>query len=148
MNTFGPKIRHAALGLASLVACATTLCGAAAAATIGITPLTPTLAPVSGAVSLCTTPDADAAIVGTPFFQMPEIAKLQGVHRESLVRVDLAETGRLRYATIQQSSGNPWLDAAALSTARMSRYSGEIRNCAKLAGSYLVSVHFDTEDFR
>ena len=147
MNILEPKVRHAVLGLSSLVACATVLCGAAAAATVDMTPLSPTLAPAIGAASLCKTPDADAAIVGTPFFQMPEIAKQQGVHRESLVRVDLAETGRLRYAAIEQSSGNPWLDRAALSTARLSRYSGEMRHCTKVAGSYFISVRFDTEDF-
>jgi TonB family protein len=147
MNIFDPKVRHTVLGLSSLVACATTLCGAAAAATVVITPTSPSPAPMIGAVSLCKTPNADAAIDGVPFFEMPEIAKRQRVRGESLVRIDLAETGRLRSAAIEQSSGNRWLDGAALSTARLSRYSGEIRNCAKVAGTYLISVSFDTDDF-
>jgi TonB family protein len=147
MNIFGPKVRHAVLGLSSLVACTTTLCGAATAATIGMTPTSPRPAPAIGAASLCKAPDADAAIDGVPFFEMPEIAKQQRVRGESLVRVDLTETGRLRNAAIEHSSGNRWLDGAALSTARLSRYSGETRNCAKVAGTYLISVSFDTEDF-
>jgi TonB family protein len=147
MNIFDPKVRHAVLGLSSLVACATTLCGAASAATISMTPRSSNPARVIGATSLCKTPDADAAIDGLPFFEMPEIAKQQRVRGESLVRVDLTEAGGLRNAALEQSSGNPRLDGAALSTARLSRYSGEIRNCAKVAGTYLISVRFDTEDF-
>jgi TonB family protein len=78
---------------------------------------------------------------------MPDIAKLQRVTGESVVRVDLDESGRTKSQNLQHSSGNRWLDGAAMATARLSRYSPEVRDCVKMAGSYLVTVAFTEADW-
>jgi periplasmic protein TonB len=116
----------------------------AQAATVSITPLsaTPTVAVGEG----CTARDHAAAIAGVPFFEMPEIARLQRVTGESLVRIDLTASGALRSAALASSSGNRWLDGAALATARISRYVPEVRNCTPIAGAYLISVQFGPDD--
>jgi TonB family protein len=130
---------------ASLAASALAAAHPAGATTIALTPLAggPTTV---GVTERCAAADRGAAIDGTPFFEMPEIAREQRATGESVVRIDLAATGALRSAALFGSSGNRWLDAAALSTARMSRYVPEVRNCLKIAGAYLVSVHFGPDD--
>jgi TonB family protein len=116
----------------------------AEAATINITPLAATPATV-GVAGGCVS-DRAAAIAGTPYFEMPAIAREQRATGESRVRIDLTATGALRSAVLASSSGNRWLDRAALATARMSRYVPEVRNCAAVSGAYLISVQFGSED--
>lgn len=130
---------------ASLVASALAAAHPAAATTITMAPLAARQATV-GVTEHCTVTNRSAAIDAAPFSEIPEIARLQGVTGESLVRVDLAATGALQTAALYGSSGNRWLDRAALSTARMIRYVPEVRNCRNVAGAYLISVRFGEDD--
>lgn len=86
--------------------------------------------------------DAPASIDGNPFFEMPTIAAEQGVSGVSLVRIDLTSAGSLASERLYSSSGNRWLDAAALLSARMTRYTSETANCRHIAGSYIYEVDF------
>lgn len=106
--------------------------------TITLVPLSPHVAVVSHKPGC----DADAAVSGTPYFEMPEIAQEMGIGGTSAVKIDLAANGDLRSASLFESSGNRWLDNAALRSARMTRYSSESIDCRHVAGSYLLNVEF------
>jgi TonB family protein len=84
----------------------------------------------------------DAAIDGTPYWEMPQIAQDMRMSGTSQVKIDLAETGDLKAASLFASSGNDVLDDAALRSAKLSRYSPETVNCRRVAGSYLLEVEF------
>jgi TonB family protein len=58
------------------------------------------------------------------------------------VRVSLDKSGALYGARIASSSGNPWLDRAALDAARHARYAAAIVDCAPVGGDYLIVVQF------
>jgi TonB family protein len=90
----------------------------------------------------CATPNSDARVAGTPFFEMPLIAEQMGNGGTSIVEVELQSNGALSHYALEQSSGNIVLDESALRTARMSRYQPETRNCVSIAGSYLLAVDF------
>ncbi len=85
------------------------------------------------------------AALGESYYRMPEIARAMHAAGTSLVRVDLDAGGRLTAAATAASSGNRWLDAAALESARLSTYRAEIRDCHAVAGSYLISVGFSDD---
>lgn len=86
-----------------------------------------------------------AGFGGPAVVDMPRIARLQGVRGETVVRVDLSARGALLQTAVDQSSGNPWLDKAAVAAARSLRYWPEVSACEAVAGSYGVSVKFDDE---
>lgn len=86
--------------------------------------------------------DAPAAINGSAFFEMPSIAAEQGVSGIAEVKIDLTSAGSLAESRLFASSGNHWLDEAALLSARMTRYTSETVNCEHVAGSYLYEVEF------
>jgi TonB family protein len=86
--------------------------------------------------------DVPAAINGTPFFEMPSIAAEQGVSGLAEVKIDLTSAGSLAASKIFASSGNRWLDEAALLSARLTSYTSETVNCEHVAGSYLYEVEF------
>lgn len=116
----------------------------AAAVTIGLTPLhlqSPRPANLA-LLSTCRTPNVDAAVNGTPFFEMPAIAAGQGATGVSGVAIQLSSTGALVSESILESSGNPNLDRAALLSARLSRFTPEVSNCRAVGGTYLYSVTF------
>jgi TonB family protein len=108
-----------------------------AAPSFKLIPLTPHVAVLSG--GHCS---ADAAIAGTPYFEMPEIAQEMSASGTSEVKIDLAATGDLTGASLFESSGNRWLDDAALRGARLASYIPETANCRHVAGSYLLEVEF------
>lgn len=117
----------------------------AEAATIVLQPLGDhTTSAVTGP---CRRPNEPAAI-DAAFFRVPEIARGTHVSGESLVRIDLDATGKVRGASMKQSSGNRWLDLAAMDSAHLSRYRPEVQNCKQVAGSYLVAVNFTEDDVR
>ena len=81
-------------------------------------------------VALSTSPASAATVV---------LTAASGAHAPLIAA---GRSSRCAHAALANSSGNRWLDDAAIATARMSRYSPEVRNCTKLAGSYLISVEF------
>jgi TonB family protein len=75
--------------------------------------------------------------------EMPAIAAGQGVDSgESIVEVTLSAKGDLVNATIEKSSGNRWLDAAALRNARSTLFIPATTNCEPVGGTYLYVVDF------
>ena len=136
--TPGTRLRRvlAALALANVLGFSS-----ANAATITMLPLHPSQAGSEGASRTCSS-DHAAGFSGPAFVEYPPIAQLQGVAGETRVRIDLSERGMLRAAAVDRSSGNPWLDKAAVAAARSLRYSPEVTSCEAVAGSYALSVQF------
>lgn len=119
------------------------LAAPATAATITITPLVaaqqetlPTL------VTACASANIPAQVIGDAFFQMPTIAAEQGISGTTTVQIALNAKGGLVSHRIFASSGNPWLDGAALQSARMTRFAPETRNCERVGGAYLYAVQY------
>ncbi|MDB5040214.1 MAG: Gram-negative bacterial TonB protein C-terminal, partial [Candidatus Eremiobacteraeota bacterium] len=103
----------------------------------------PTLAaPASASLSTCKTQAASAAISVPVPADYPFIAAEQNFSGTSVIRVDLADTGAIRNTAIFESSGNQFLDRAALLAAGQQTYSPQIVSCAPVGGSYLITVDF------
>jgi TonB family protein len=102
---------------------------------------------VALATTGCLRPDASAAV---QTIRVPEVAP--AIYETYLYRyrwsgsarvdVDLDRRGALRAARIAVSTGNPWLDRAALEAARTASYIPETRNCSAIGGTYAVVVEF------
>src|SRR5260370_15999182 len=99
-------------------------------------------AQASTSLSVCGTQAAPAAISVPVPADYPRIAAEQNSSGTALVRVDLADTGAIRNATLFESSGNELLDRAALLAARQQTYSPQIVGCQPVGGSYLITVAF------
>ncbi len=112
--------------------------------TVTLRPLEPQVQPAAhiAVLAACSKPAANAAVDGTAFFEVPEIAAAVGASGTSVVMISLSSTGALRSQSIVRSSGNPNLDRAALLSARMTKFSPEIQNCAAVGGTYLYTVDF------
>ena len=133
------------LGVASMATLVLTLTPVAYGATITLRPnpdTTPQMLAASVQGASCVTAHTDAALAGTPYFEMPEIAEAKGDSGSSVVEVDLLPSGALSHYALAQSSGNSILDDSALRTARMSKYQPETQNCVAIRGSYLLVVDF------
>ncbi len=117
------------------------LYAAAGAATIRLAPLTAPLAAdtVSATLSGCS---AAASVAAAAPAVLPTIAASQNITGVTAVRVTLDRRGTLTGASVLGSSGNPWLDRAALSAARLSRFTPEMRNCERVGGEYAFLVDF------
>lgn len=126
------------------------------AAMLGLATFAPALAATTGSPSITLVPftathvavltrpgcDAPASVAGTPFFEMPTIAAEQGIGGLAQVKIDLTAGGNLSGAALFASSGDRWLDEAALLSARLTRFTAETVNCKHVAGSYLYNVEF------
>jgi TonB family protein len=103
----------------------------------------PTLAAgPSTSLSTCKTQAAPAAISVPVPVDYPDIAAEQNRSGTAVIQVDLADTGAIRVATIFESSGNQFLDRAAILAARQQTYSPQIVGCQPVGGSYLITVDF------
>lgn len=61
----------------------------------------------------------------TPAYaEMPEIARQDGISGTAIVTADLKPNGYVEDVQIARSSGNHWLDEAALSAARTAHFKG------------------------
>jgi TonB family protein len=116
----------------------------ATAARITITPLVAaqSQSQLPVLVNACVSPNTSAGIAGDAFFEAPSITAAQGLTGTSTVKVQLSSTGALLSNSLFASSGNRWMDEAALRSARMSRFSPEVRNCERVGGTYLYAVEF------
>jgi TonB family protein len=133
------------VGLASTAAVFFSLTAVSPAVTITLKPNIGATSQAIGKLDAspsCRTPHTDAAFADAPSYEMPKIAEEQGVSGVSVVEVDLLANGSFAHTELVKPSGDRWLDEAALQTARMSKYQAETRNCAAVAGSYLLEVDF------
>jgi TonB family protein len=133
MNT---PLRTASIAAALSLA----LSAAASAATIRLVPLSP---PVLGAsITTCAAPFRAAAVTAVAPAVLPAIAAGQNVTGVAEIRIVLDPGGRLTDQSVLASSGNRWLDRAALTAARQSEYRAEVRACAPVGGAYALLVDF------
>ena len=93
----------------------------------------------------CANPNVDAVATDKVTPDMPEIARQMGATGTAQIKVTLDETGKVTDTTIYKSTNNKALDNAALTAAKQSRYAPEVRNCVKVAGSYLYTVTFENQ---
>jgi TonB family protein len=85
----------------------------------------------------CTTPNVDATIIGSPV--KPDYPALAaGATGVTQVKVKLDSHGRVMEASVYNSSGNHWIDIAAVAAAGQNKFSPEIRNCHATSGSSIV----------
>jgi TonB family protein len=131
-------MKHSALSL--LIAALFT--APAISATVTLTPLVVGQAYPPVLVNTCASPDIPASIAGYAYFEMPSIAAAQGVSGSASVKIELAPNGSLVSNNLYASSGNPWLDAAALRSARLTHFTSELRGCRHVGGSYLYTVDY------
>jgi TonB family protein len=117
---------------------------AAGAATVRLMPLGGTIV---GASIGCVVSERPAAITELATPVLPAIAEGQHVGGITTLRVDLDVAGRLTREEVLSSSGNRWIDNAARETARLSRYSSEVRNCTHVPGAYTLTVDFTDPSF-
>ena len=133
MNTFSRSVAFAGALVLGLSA-------AAGAATVRLVPLA-SAQTVGATVSGCATPSSAATVAAAPV-DYPAIAAAQHVSGIAQVRIAIDPRGALTATSLMTSSGNRWLDRAALRAARLSRYSAEVRNCAPVGGEYAFVVEF------
>jgi TonB family protein len=112
---------------------------AIAAPTVKMISLAPTDLAITAGGSRCTAP---ASVSGEPYFEMPGIAAEEGAAGIAQIKIQLTSAGTLASESLFASSGNRWLDDAALRSAKLTRFTAEIRGCRAVGGSYLYEVDF------
>ena len=122
-------------GIAATLALA--LSTTAGAATVRLVPLGPQSV---GASINCAAAPASISYAQTA--DLPAIAAGQNVTGIASVRIALDAAGRLTHTAVLESSGNRWIDGAAVRTARLSRYDAESRDCTHVGGTYALIVDF------
>jgi periplasmic protein TonB len=128
---------HRIASIAATLSATIALAGTAQASTVRLIPLTP--ATVGASISTCSRP---AAIADAAPADVPTIAAEQHVTGITGVLIALDARGRLTGQSVLTSSGNRYLDRAALMAARLSRFSAEVRDCAPVGGTYAFVVDF------
>jgi TonB family protein len=128
---------HRIASIAATLTATIALAGAAQASTVRLIPLTP--ATVGASISTCSAP---AAIADAAPADLPAIAAGQHVTGITGVLIVLDARGRLTGQSVLASSGNRYLDRAALAAARLSRFRAEVRDCAPVGGTYAFVVDF------
>jgi TonB family protein len=114
---------------------------AASAATIRLVPLSPPRN-AGASIGACAVPFASAAVSAAAPADLPAIAAGQNITGITEVRIVLDPSGRLASESVLASSGNRWIDRAAITAARQSSYRAEIRACAPVGGAYGLVVDF------
>ena len=117
-----------------------TLSAAAGAATVRLVPLAGQTAATT--VNGCALPSAPASIIAAAPAELPAIAAGQNVTGITEVRIALDPRGYLSGASVLSSSGNRWIDRAAVQAAQASAFSAEVRDCARVGGEYAFVVDF------
>jgi hypothetical protein len=87
----------------------------------------------------CTAPDRPPRTV----YAAQPTAPRFGATGLAVVLVVLDAADKIVATRIQRSTGDPRVDAAALSAARASEFQGEVFRCRHIVGSYLFTVQFD-----
>ena len=113
-----------------------------AAAVVFSATLNPAAAAPQSPRAACTTPATDPAIAQLAAADVPTIAREQGASGTTVVELVLAANGKIVSRKIAKSSGNFWLDRAALESAGNSRYLAERQDCAGIGGRYLLTIDF------
>jgi TonB family protein len=118
------------------------------AATFLASPLQSAAAPATDANNTktgatCRVGRVEAAPIRTVEPNIPAAAIGMGATSGTVkVRVDLSESGKLKGSSVLASSGNFFLDRAAIEAVREMAFSPEQDNCVATGGSYAVEVVF------
>jgi TonB family protein len=92
----------------------------------------------------CSSVDGPARITYAYQPEWPEVALAQSVPpATTTVIVTIDDNGNLVDESVWRTSGNQLLDNEALKAVRLSSYAPEIRQCAKVSGSYLMDIAFE-----
>ncbi|MBV8083152.1 MAG: energy transducer TonB [Candidatus Eremiobacteraeota bacterium] len=140
------RFTHIAVAAAILLAAVLRFSAVPAAATTvsALYPAAPAyaLGPVIS-TGACTVPDSPAKMTREFPVDWLEIQAAQGIlEGEAIVMINLDNNGTLTGARLQDSSGNPALDDAALVLIRNSSYAPEVQHCNRVARDYYVKVIF------
>ena len=130
----------AAAVLAAVVGIATT----ATAAETAVGQLQP-LYTIESTTPLCAGSEASARITDIHQPEYPAIALGMGVEGNALVVFTMNQDGTIADASVADTSGNQWLDRAAVDAVRKSRFAPAVHNCSKIGGVYGVEVLFARE---
>jgi TonB family protein len=116
------------------------LSAGAGAATVRLVPLAGRT--VGPSLNSCALPSVAASVAAAAPAELPAIAAAQNRTGITIVRIDLDPRGTLAGTSVLDSSGNRWIDLAALRAARLSAFSAEVRNCERVGGAYAFVVDF------
>jgi TonB family protein len=73
---------------------------------------------------------------------IPDDLHIVDLMTSASVRIDVAESGDVRGAAIERSTGDARLDDEALRVARLSKFTAATKECQPIPGSYLYEVTF------
>jgi|GEM_PF-2889355 len=90
----------------------------------------------------CKSADSAASITLARAPLYPTIALGEGVEGFATVTFTMSLDGSASNVKLAGTSGNRWLDQAAIDAVKSSRFAPEMHNCAKIAGLYGVPVVF------
>ena len=91
---------------------------------------------------VCAAPFIEAAPTRLAPPVLPSIAREQRASGAAVIEIRLSPSGAVVGRTVATSSGNRWLDRAALESADGSRFSPEFQDCKAVGGTYLLRVEF------
>ena len=95
--------------------------------------------------AVSTHPSAPAHLKYDLYAEEPAICKMERLSGTSVVLVDLDEKGVARAAKVYSTSGNRFMDASAVQSARSAAYVPEVVDGAPVAGRYLLIFTFEPE---
>lgn len=101
-----------------------------------------TIAQTSTAARACAVRYRDATATAPSAPDYPEMARQQGAQGVVLITVELNADGSVAEVTVYKSSGNSFLDGAALAAAQRSKYRAEIFRCERIPGTYIFHADF------
>ncbi|HET9342703.1 MAG TPA: TonB family protein [Candidatus Eremiobacteraceae bacterium] len=84
----------------------------------------------------------DAVFINKVAPEYPDMAKEESIQGDVTVRITVGPTGSVLAAVIQESSGNPLLDQAALKAARASTFKPPTYNGVAVQLDYLIVYNF------
>jgi len=90
----------------------------------------------------CAQPNAYARTLEIAHAAYPAAARAVGATGRVTVKVDLLPSGAVASVVVYRSSGDDYLDGAALRAAALSKYAAELYRCLPISGTYLFVVDF------
>ena len=126
---------------------AAALAGSLAVASLGATAASAAPTPVRmiEAASVSSHATTPAHLKYDLYADEPAICKMERLSGTSVVQIDLDAKGVARAARVYSTSGNRFMDASAVASARSAAYVPEMLDGAPIAGTYLLIFTFDPE---
>lgn len=117
----------------------------------GVPTAVPTVAPTAPPATAPPTPSGPVEATDADFINRvqpdyPDMAKEENIQGDVTVRITIGTSGQVIAAVIQESSGNPLLDNAALKAARESTFKPPMVNGVPTQRDYLIIYTFSLSD--